>query len=456
MKKITLERLIYKNYLKTSFTSILFIELVLVIIYFTVNYNMIQKNIDLMLKDTKFNAHELVNEKVKAIDDKIAEIETLSKTLQKEYQSFSEQSLENNINKKPYDFIEDFLNINLPYNGKSFVLNNDGKIVAMSKETEKILDIKESFDFKNIIENKDYSEKINLNGYDYLLFVNKIEKTPFFSISLIKEEDILKDIRELEKYYKKVGYLIILSIFIFYAIFFMFLHLKARSFVSKINTPLLKIMNITKDIGKNKNIKNLEPCGIYEIDKLSSNFNNLVKELDIRTNNLIIEETKRIYHEKLANTDSLTGAYNRRYLNEFSITYLKINQREKSDLSLLMIDLDDFKIINDTYGHKVGDEVIQSLVNISKILLRENDLIIRFGGDEFLILLPNTNIENAKLVALKLIDSISIYNKNKEISFTVSIGSSQFNENDKSIENMIKRADESLYEAKKMGKNCIF
>ncbi|MBU0924508.1 sensor domain-containing diguanylate cyclase [bacterium] len=633
MKNITLEKLIYKNYLKTSLASILFIELVLVIIYFTVNNNIIEKSIDLILKDIKSNTYELVNEKSKLMDDKIDGLETIAKILQQEHQDFFENNSKYNLIKNPtfdyakngmyyklhdnggsslvvsnqtniteelkkelieseifdltfktllthdkdivaiyynshldysryypflknvYDvfpadikmknynfyyladekfnpkkevvltdvyldpakqgwllsaivpiynknklegvtgidislnsFISEFLNMRLPYDGKSFVINNNGKIIAMSKEIEPILDIKELEEykykidekinftiskpnkfsmlnypnknivenFKKIIENKDYSEKINLKGETYLFFATKINKTSWYTISLINESEILKNIKELENYYSKLGFLIIIGIFIFYVIFFFFLHTKAKLFVSKINNPLLKIIDMTKNIAKNKDIKNLESCGIYEIDKLSSNFNSLVKELDSRTNKLILEETKRVYQEKLANTDSLTGAYNRRYLNEFSIEYLKINQREKTDLSLLMIDLDDFKIINDTYGHKVGDDVIKSLVDISKNLLRENDLIVRFGGDEFLILLPNTNIENAKAVALKLIDSIIIYNKDKIFLYTVSIGISQFNENDKSIEEMIKRADKSLYKAKEKGKNCIF
>jgi diguanylate cyclase (GGDEF)-like protein len=120
-----------------------------------------------------------------------------------------------------------------------------------------------------------------------------------------------------------------------------------------------------------------------------------------------------------------------------------------------MIDLDDFKKINDIFGHETGDTVLKQLVSLSRNVIRENDLIIRLGGDEFLILLPNTNMENAKLVATKIVESINIYNKNKSFSFTVSIGISQFDVNDFSIGNMIMRADNCLYKAKKIGKNCI-
>jgi diguanylate cyclase (GGDEF)-like protein len=633
MKKITLESLIYKNYLKTSLTSILFIELVLVIIYFIVNSDITQKSTDLTLKNIKYNTYELVKEKSKQVDSKIFEIETLAKILQKEHQDFFENHGEFNLNKKPifdfaqngmyykvndnggssvvvsketsitndlkeelirseifdltfktllnhdeniiaiyynsnknynryYPFLKDsynvfpsdikmknynfyylanenfnpkkevvltdvyldpakqgwllsaivpiyknnklegvsgidislnnfissFLNISLPYEGKTFIINNNGKIIAMPQEIEEILGIKELEDYKyaedekinstihksesysmidypnkeisdtfiNIVQDKPYTHKLEINNKKYLLFTSKIKKTSWYVISLIEEDKILKDIKELKNYYNKLGVFIIFSILLFYAIFFLFLQYKAKLFVSQINNPLLKIISMTKDIGKNKNIQYLEASSISEIDELNNNFNNLINELDIRSNELVEEETKRVYHEKLASTDPLTGAFNRRYLDDFSEEHIKILKTGKTDLSLLIIDLDNFKKINDTYGHKSGDIVLKELVNIAQENIRESDLIVRFGGDEFLILLPNTNIENAKAVALKLVNSINTYNEGKDFSFTVSIGVSQFNENDKSIEDLIKRADNSLYKAKEKGKNCIF
>jgi diguanylate cyclase (GGDEF)-like protein len=382
-------------------------------------------------------------------------------------------------------FIDSFLNIELPFNGKSFVINGNGKIVAMSKEIEKILDIKELEDyvyesnekinetinksekynildykdkevannFKNIIENKKYSHTIKINNQNYFLFTKKMEKTSWTIVSLIKEDDVLKDVRDLKKYYNNLGYVIILIIFLFYAIFFFFLNYKARKFVEQINNPLVEIIKLTRNMGKTKETKAIKQCGIFEIDKLSSNFNNLIIELDKRTNNLVIEETKRAYQEKLANTDPLTGAYNRRYLNEFSTDYLKIVKREKNDFSLLVVDLDDFKRINDTYGHEGGDEVLIEFVKISRDTIRENDFIVRFGGDEFIILLPNTTMNNAKILANKIINNINEHNMRSKINFSISIGIAGYEANDLNIDDIILRADNSLYEAKKAGKN---
>ena len=632
MTKITLERLIYKNYLKTSLTSIFFIELVLVGIYFLVNNKLIEKSTDFILRDLKENTYKLVDEKTKSIDKKLSEVELLAKILQEEHQHFfqyphsytkSEKPqfdyaqngmyykvdnnggssvvvskntpvdealkkelinaefldstfktlikhdenivavyfnshknynryypfLENSYNVFPSDidmqvynfyyeadekhnpnknvvitdiyldpaqkdwmlsvivpiynqnklegvtgiditlkkFIDSFLNIELPFNGKSLVVNSSGKIVAMSEEVEKILDIKEleeyvydsnekinetinksdkynileykdkevANNFKNIIKNKKYSHTIKINNQNYFIFTKKMGKTSWTIVSLIKEEDVLKDIKELENYYDNLGYIIVALIFVFYAIFFFFLHYKARKFVEQINNPLVEIIKVTKNIGKTKKIKTLKQCGIFEIDKLSSNFNHLINELDNRTANLIEEEAKRVYQEKLANTDSLTGTYNRRYLNEFANDYLKIVKREKIDFSLLIVDLDDFKNINDSYGHEIGDEVLIQFVKIARETIRENDLIIRFGGDEFILLLPNTSINNAKFLASKIINRISEYNMTNEIKFFVSVGVSDYQEKDLNIDDIIIRADNSLYEAKRAGKNRV-
>ena len=282
-----------------------------------------------------------------------------------------------------------------------------------------------------------------------------MEKTSWTIISLIKEDDVLKDIRDLEKYYNNLGYMIILIIFLFYTFFFFFLSYKAKKFVEQINNPLVEIIKVTQNIGKSKEIMELEYCGISEIDKLSDNFNNLIVELDKRTNNLVIEESKRIYQEKLANTDSLTGTYNRRYLNEFFTNYLKILKREKNNFSILIADLDDFKKINDTYGHEGGDRVLIGFSRIVKDTIRQSDFIVRLGGDEFVILLPNTNINSAKVLANKIIYNIREYNKTSKINFSVSIGIASYEESDSNINDIISRGDKLLYEAKRVGKNCV-
>ncbi len=438
MKKITLERVLYKNYLRTSLISIFLIELFLVCFYFLINKNMIDKSTNFLLNDVE-NSISLI-------------VENHSQTIGEESSDYS---------------ISHFSKMKLPYNGKILIIDNSGKILFVDEEINNVLNLQENKInilnhqdlkivnyFKEIIKEKNLN-KIVINKKNYLLFSIKVVKNSTYVVAFISEDNILEGIQNLGKYYEKLAYIMVFAVLIFYMLFFFYISFKAKEFVDRINQPLLKIIEFTKNLGMKKDIKNLESCGVFEIDRLSCNFNNMIIELDRRTNKLVLEETKRIYQERLANTDPLTGAYNRRYLNEFSFEYLKIVKRENKDLSLLLLDLDDFKIINDTFGHEIGDIVIKELVKIAKLSIRESDLVVRFGGDEFIILLPNTNISNARLVANKIFDNIDEYNKTKEFSFSISIGTSYYQAGDNSIDDLISRADQSLYEAKRAGKSCV-
>lgn len=196
---------------------------------------------------------------------------------------------------------------------------------------------------------------------------------------------------------------------------------------------------MTKKLGNEKEVKKLDDCGIFEIDELNNNFNDLAQELEDRTQKLIKAEASRNFHEKLSTTDALTKVYNRRFLEDFSKQYFEILKREKNSFSLLLVDIDDFKLINDSFGHDVGDKVLIELVTTIKNIIRDNDFIVRLGGDEFLVLLPNTNLSHAKVVANKILSKInSLENGNK--NFTVSIGSSEYTIDDMDISCLIKKS----------------
>lgn len=125
-----------------------------------------------------------------------------------------------------------------------------------------------------------------------------------------------------------------------------------------------------------------------------------------------------------------------------------------------MLDIDNFKSVNDTYGHKVGDDVIISIANRLKLISRDSDIVCRFGGEEFILLLPNTDKKGAEIIANKVrksIEKIEIYiNDNKNINVTVSIGISLVDvPSSENLEKSIKQADDALYIAKENGKNRI-
>ena len=180
----------------------------------------------------------------------------------------------------------------------------------------------------------------------------------------------------------------------------------------------------------------------------------------------VMEEEKeeaRIEQIKLnlqATTDSMTILYNKRYFTEVSGNIISLSKRKKDDLSILIIDIDKFKNINDTYGHQIGDEVISLLANLLIENQRNSDILCRFGGDEFVILLPNCSLDDAFISANKLLNLVEALNTNfpgiENFKFTLSIGVSQIElENETTIDPALKRADDALYEAKEKGRNRV-
>ena len=194
-------------------------------------------------------------------------------------------------------------------------------------------------------------------------------------------------------------------------------------------------------------------------------YSKVAQDYELHLEELVRERTQKlqIAHEALmgmVNKDSMTELYNRRYFNEISNTLILLAKRESKNLSALMIDIDKFKIINDTNGHIVGDEVIKSIANILLSSTRQSDVVVRFGGEEFIILLPNTNLEGANLIAKKIRTTIEkkklVLEDKTIIDFTVSIGVAECDcYNDKNIDDLVHRVDVAMYDAKKGGRNKV-
>lgn len=161
---------------------------------------------------------------------------------------------------------------------------------------------------------------------------------------------------------------------------------------------------------------------------------------------------------KMARVDQLTGMYNRKYLDEFTETVIPQAIRTNTPYGVLMIDIDFFKMINDTYGHDVGDEGIRIVSHVIKDSIRETDTAIRFGGEEFIVLLHNCDKDFIKEVAEKIRINFSkekISAGSESFSKTLSIGAVMFPDDSDSIWKCIKYADMSLYYAKEHGRNQV-
>jgi diguanylate cyclase (GGDEF)-like protein len=170
-----------------------------------------------------------------------------------------------------------------------------------------------------------------------------------------------------------------------------------------------------------------------------------------------LEDARRIQHF-LARTDVLTGIPNRRYIEEVLSAEIARAERRAEPLSLVMADLDEFKRVNDTYGHQAGDEALKILASLARASCRSADFVGRWGGDEFLFILPGTDLAGARHVAERFragVESTNFSLRFKEsVSLTVSAGIAQTG-GSSGVAALIGAADAALYEAKDMGRNTI-
>ncbi len=162
--------------------------------------------------------------------------------------------------------------------------------------------------------------------------------------------------------------------------------------------------------------------------------------------------------EELAFTDDLTGLANRRSSLKQLVSEYHRHKRYDNHLSIMVIDIDFFKHINDNYGHDQGDNTLKAIADLISNSCRNNDTAGRMGGEEFMILLPETNLENAHRLAERLRErcaALTIHSDDNKINVTISIGVSQANADDAYPKDMLKRADIALYTAKDSGRNCV-
>ncbi|MGE0050914.1 MAG: diguanylate cyclase [Arcobacter sp.] len=159
--------------------------------------------------------------------------------------------------------------------------------------------------------------------------------------------------------------------------------------------------------------------------------------------------------EEKASFDFLTKLYNRRKFNTFlEYEISKANRYKEEYLSLLLVDIDYFKNVNDYYGHLVGDNILQEVSKILTICSRDTDIVARWGGEEFILMLPQTNVEQAFLVAQKLRATIEKHKFDEVKHITCSIGVTQFQKNEDK-DTLFKRVDSALYKAKNAGRNRV-
>jgi two-component system, cell cycle response regulator len=171
-----------------------------------------------------------------------------------------------------------------------------------------------------------------------------------------------------------------------------------------------------------------------------------------------LKKTNELLHD-LSITDCLTGLYNRRYLMDSLNREILRADRKDGSLSLIVIDIDHFKRVNDTYGHQQGDLVLQIVSRIIKMELRNYDIAARFGGEEFFAVLPDVNADEALIVAERIRSAVEEFQFEKDLydlELTISLGVADLSYlSCQSVDNFIKLADDALYLAKANNRNCV-
>lgn len=178
----------------------------------------------------------------------------------------------------------------------------------------------------------------------------------------------------------------------------------------------------------------------------------------MRYNNVMISDSKKVQRkfEYYAMIDELTGLYNRRWLNKMFDREVKRCIKAKSPLCLVMLDIDHFKEYNDQYGHLAGDHVLCFIAKILRDQLRPNDMITRYGGEEFAVLFPRIHLETTFNIAERVRKAIEVTSAEflEPSPITVSLGIAQMMEGD-TLQSLLEKTDAALYRAKDKGRNCI-
>lgn len=198
------------------------------------------------------------------------------------------------------------------------------------------------------------------------------------------------------------------------------------------------------------------------LDEIQQNIEHIIRDFDVPEENKmeVIKQINYIYTRTkyLSITDELTGLSNRRcFDNTLEKEFLRA-LRYNNKLTLVMFDIDHFKTVNDTYGHPCGDYILKEVSNAALQTFRKTDTVFRFGGEEFVVILTETDIKQSEIPLerfRKTIETLDLTYQNQQINITVSIGACQLDQSIGNREEFLQKADNALYDAKNSGRNKV-
>lgn len=242
--------------------------------------------------------------------------------------------------------------------------------------------------------------------------------------------------------------------------------LLSTAIASRVTRPIAEISRVVRQIGAGTLDARADPHSSGALAELAHGVNHMAQrvamtqqelrqQVDLATSELRLQKEAA---ELAARLDALTHVLGRRSFTEEASAEIQRSIRYQQPLALLMIDIDHFKVINDTYGHATGDAVLFHFAQLLSRELRENDLIGRIGGEEFAVLLPGSQVAQAERVADRMrasVESSEIQVRGQPLHFTASFGVAEFQLSDLGLESLMARADAALYEAKHQGRNRV-
>jgi len=376
----------------------------------------------------------------------------------------------------------------IPFDGEVFLTNSKGMILGISDKLSRFLDLTQlkknkkgellpseilkpsehnllnhpnktiTMQFKNYFEDNLREGEFVYKGETFFVEAREIEGIKWKVFFLFEKSAILEDSLKTQENLTKILLYIFVAIGAILFLFLFYIYRQSKFFSQQLSNPIIELTLNTQNIDKYTSIGQ---TNIKEVGILLKNFDKMVRSIKLNRENLEKEVQARTKELKLLSSiDPLTKLYNRRSLTEMSDHIFKSGKRNGYSISTIMLDIDFFKKVNDTYGHSFGDIVLVKLANLLVDSTRESDVVCRWGGEEFIIVLENTDIEGAFVIAEKIrvkVENMIIKSiDDKEFHFTISLGVAEVDtQNDVNIEASIVRADELMYEAKNSGRNQV-
>ncbi|NOR58859.1 MAG: diguanylate cyclase [Sulfurimonas sp.] len=369
---------------------------------------------------------------------------------------------------KKYEYFTTLLDINLPDapNGEvvDYVLSKGNHAIVLSANIDK--EFRKKMLQKNII---DYVNKGGVDDINYIIqTIQRLEKNQKHKVLLVDDSMVFR--KTMKEMLENLFYKVITVAHGEEAVGMLNAHPDLSMVITDYNMPVMNGLELTHEIRKDYNKSELCIIAISsnndeEVNALflKQGANDYIKkpfskeEFSCRINNSIEALENIQFITNHANRDFLTGLYNRRYFFENMQEYIEDTKESGEQFAVAMIDIDNFKHINDTYGHDIGDKVIISISEILRTNTSYRDIVARFSGEEFCLVLKNINKYSASDILERLRAEVEKFNFNVEadkiIKFTISIGVAIHS--DDTLDETMNNADMMLYNAKQNGKNQI-